>query len=94
MKIDLPEQIYKWRRVMAEKQLLSLPRRDSMKAAGIVLGNPLLYRFAENVVIQKVMKYFPFLFSSKLLNPWVRHRALPTVPKQTFKQWYLENRQK
>ncbi|MCG5061878.1 MAG: lactate utilization protein [Limnoraphis sp. WC205] len=93
VKIDLPEQIYKWRRVMAEKQLLSLPRRDSMKAAGIVLGNPLLYRFAENVVIQKVMKYFPFLFSSKLLNPWVRHRALPTVPKQTFKQWYLEHRQ-
>ncbi|WP_413164927.1 lactate utilization protein B [Capilliphycus salinus ALCB114379] len=94
VKIDLPEQIYKWRRVMAEKHLLSLPRRESMKAAGMVLGNPLLYRFAENVVIQKVMKYFPFLFSSKILNPWVRHRALPTVPKQTFKQWYIENRQK
>jgi L-lactate dehydrogenase complex protein LldF len=93
VKIDLPEQIYKWRRVMAEKQLLSLPRRESMKAAGMVLGNSRLYRFAENVVIQKVMKYFPLLFSSKILNPWVRHRALPTVPKQTFKQWYIENRQ-
>ncbi len=94
VKIDLPEQIYKWRRVMAERRLLSLPRQESMKALGIVLGNPHLYRLAENVIEQKVMKYFPFLFSSKLLNPWVRHRALPTVPKQTFKQWYLENRQK
>lgn len=92
VKIDLPEQIYKWRRVMAARRLLSLPRRESMKAIGVVLGKPWFYRVADNIIIQKLMKHFPVLFSSKIFNPWVRHRALPTVPKQTFRQWYMENR--
>ena len=28
------------------------------------------------------------------LNPWGKHRELPAVPRQTFHQWYLENRRK
>ncbi len=92
VKIDLPEQIYQWRRVMAKQNLLSLARDKSMKAFGIVSGKPKLYRTAVNVITQNMMKYFPFLFSNPQLNPWVRHRALPTVPKQTFRQWYLEHR--
>jgi len=26
------------------------------------------------------------------LNPWGKQRELPAVPRQTFRQWYLENR--
>ena len=27
-------------------------------------------------------------------NPWGKHREMPAVPKQTFRQWYIENRRK
>jgi L-lactate dehydrogenase complex protein LldF len=35
----------------------------------------------------------PFLLYNPL-NPWGKHRELPAVPSQTFRQWYLENRRK
>lgn len=28
------------------------------------------------------------------LNPWGKHREVPTAPGQTFRQWYLKNRRK
>jgi hypothetical protein len=29
-----------------------------------------------------------------LFNPWGKHRELPAVLKQTFRQWYFEKRRK
>jgi len=88
VKIDIPKQIYQWRRVIAEKKLLPLNKSLTLKALGIMLGNPQLYRTAENIGEQEIMGRFPWLFANKLYNPWVRHRTLPPVPKQTFRQWY------
>ncbi|ELS00029.1 lactate utilization protein B [Gloeocapsa sp. PCC 73106] len=92
VKIDIPEQIYKWRRVIAERKLLPLNKSLTLKALGIILGNPKIYHTAEAIGEQGMLKRFPGLFANKLYNPWVRHRSLPEVPEQTFRQWYIAER--
>jgi L-lactate dehydrogenase complex protein LldF len=38
------------------------------------------------------MAHLPRFLLYNSLNPWGRHRELPAAPKQTFRQWYIENR--
>ena len=47
VKIDIADQIYKWRRVVAEKGLLKLSKKVSMSAIGAALSQPSLFRAAE-----------------------------------------------
>ena len=46
VKINLHEQIYAWRKVMAETHEVPFAKKTAMQAAGVVLGNPKLYRAA------------------------------------------------
>jgi L-lactate dehydrogenase complex protein LldF len=94
VKIDISDQIYKWRRVMAEKGYLPLVKRASFQIAGHVFGNPEEYR-ALTKIVEPAMKYAPdFLLYNKELNPWGRDRELPQLAKQSFREWYLANRSK
>ncbi len=34
------------------------------------------------------------LLQARHFNPWGKHREMRAVPRQTFRQWYLENRRK
>jgi L-lactate dehydrogenase complex protein LldF len=38
------------------------------------------------------LEHLPRFLLYNPLNPWAKHRELPAVPKQTFRQWFLENR--
>src|SRR5208337_1869604 len=46
VKINIHEQIYKWRQVIAERGALPFVKREAMQVAGKVLSNPKLYRAA------------------------------------------------
>lgn len=94
VKIDISDQILKWRRVMAEKGYLPLAKRLSFALAGHIFGRPEQYHAAERIS-GPAEKYAPhFLLYNRLLNPWVRDRELPQIAKQTFREWYLANRSK
>ena len=92
VKIDISDQILKWRRVMAKKGYLPLAKRLSFAVAGHVLGHPEEYHAMEKVA-KPAMDYAPnFLLYNRSLNPWGRSRELPQIAKQTFRDWYLANR--
>lgn len=95
VKIDIADQIYKWREFVKAEGYLPVERRVAFTAAGKVFAHPTLYRTAENVG-QKVLSVVPdFLIYSKL-NPWTggNDREMISMPKETFRDWYLKNRTK
>jgi L-lactate dehydrogenase complex protein LldF len=93
VKIDIADQIYQWRRVVAAKGMLRLTKRVGMSALGETLAHPAAFRAAESVG-EAALEHLPRFLLYNPLNPWGKHREIPAVPKQTFRQWYLENRRK
>jgi L-lactate dehydrogenase complex protein LldF len=91
VKIDISDQIYKWRRVVAAKGLLPTGKALGMKALGATLAHPTLFRVAESIG-EAAIKHLPRALVYNPLNAWGRHREMPAVPKQTFRQWYVEHR--
>jgi L-lactate dehydrogenase complex protein LldF len=93
VKIDIHEQIYAWRGVMDEKHQLKLAKKSAMVAAGEVLSHPELYRIATSAT-ETALKVLPRYLLYNELNAWGKHRETPAPAKQTFHQWYKENRLK
>jgi L-lactate dehydrogenase complex protein LldF len=91
VKINIHEQIYKWRQVIAERHQLPLAKQEAMRVAGKILASPRLYRMAVEAAaagidhLPRFMIYNPF-------NAWGRQREVPGAPAQTFRQWYLKHR--
>jgi L-lactate dehydrogenase complex protein LldF len=93
VKIDISDQIYKWRRVVAAHGLLRLSKKVGMSALGTTLAHPAVFHTAESVG-EGALPHLPRFLLYNPLNPWGKHRDMPAVPKQTFRQWYLQNRRK
>jgi L-lactate dehydrogenase complex protein LldF len=91
VKIDISDQIYKWRRVIAEKKMLGFTKQVGMSALGKVMANPPLYRAGETAA-ETALPYTPRFLLYNSLNPWGRHREMPGAPGYTFRDWYLKNR--
>jgi L-lactate dehydrogenase complex protein LldF len=91
VKINIHEQIYKWRQIIAERHELPMAKKEAMRIAGRILGSPRLYRAAVEAAaaglehLPRFMIYNPF-------NAWGRQREVPASPPQTFRQWYLKHR--
>lgn len=91
VRINIHEQIYAWRTVIAERNQLPMAKREAMRMAGRILGSPRLYRAAVQAAaagqgwLPRFMVYNPF-------NAWGKQRELPATPQLTFRQWYLKNR--
>jgi L-lactate dehydrogenase complex protein LldF len=93
VKIDIHEQLYRWRQEISEKKLLSPMKNYSMKVAGVILASSVWYNFSGKIArwsirnIPRRLVYHP-------VNVWGRERELPEVPHESFKQWYMKNSQK
>lgn len=93
VKIDIHEQIYKWREIIARRHQLPFVKQEAMQVAGKVLSNPKLYRIAVEAAGAGVEHLPRFMMYNKL-NAWGRQREVPSAPATTFRQWYLDNRGK
>jgi L-lactate dehydrogenase complex protein LldF len=93
VKINIHEQIYKWRQIIAERHQLPFVKKEAMQIAGKVLGSPRLYRAAVEAAGSGV-EYLPRFMTYSRLNAWGRQREVPQAPPYTFRQWYLKNRRK
>ncbi|AXC13631.1 putative L-lactate dehydrogenase, Iron-sulfur cluster-binding subunit YkgF [Acidisarcina polymorpha] len=91
VRIDIADQIYKWRRVIADEGLLPLAKRAGMAVMGETLSHTEAFHGAEAVAI-KAIEQLPGVVFNNPLNPWTKHRDMPNPPKQTFHQWYQKNR--
>ena len=92
VKIDISEQILKWRRVMASKGYLPLAKRLSFAIAGHVFGHPGEYHALQKTAAPALNHAPHFLLYNQTLNPWGRERDIPQLAKQTFREWYLAHR--
>lgn len=90
VKIDIHDQLYKWRQVLVQKGYTPKAKTASMKAMAWVLESPGRYKTAGKAA-RVTMKFAPFAVNNKL-NPWYKHRDMPAVPKQSFNEWYKTNR--
>lgn len=88
VKINIHEQLWKWRQVIVAEGYVAAGKKISMKGMAFVLSKPGLYRFAGKAG-RWVMKTFPFLLNNKM-NPWYKQREMPAPPKQSFRDWYIK----
>ncbi len=91
VKINIHEQIADWRRVMSETHELPYLKKAMMKAAGLLLSSPKLYRAALPMA-DSALRHLPRFVLYNRLNTWGRGREVPAPPPQTFHQWYRQNR--
>jgi len=86
VKIDIHEQLWKWRQVIADEGYVTTSKKVGMQGMALVFANPKLYRILGSIG-RKTMKLFPFLVNNKL-NPWYKQRDMPEPPKESFRDWY------
>lgn len=91
VKINIHDQLYKWRRIIAERGLLPAKKTLSLRIAGYVLASPRLYRLATAAARMAVRTLPRALLYSKL-NSWGRDREVPEAPKESFAAWAARNR--
>jgi L-lactate dehydrogenase complex protein LldF len=93
VRIDIHDQIYKWRRIVAERGALPFAKRQAMKMAGRLMASPKLFRAAVEAAGAGV-EYLPRVMLYHRLNAWGRQREVPAAPATTFRQWWLKHRAK
>jgi len=93
VKINIHEQLWKWRQVIAEEGHVSGSKQKAMQLMAWVLSKPTVYRFSGRMA-RWMLRNFSFLVKSKKLNPWFRQREMPAAPKESFREWYIKNNQK
>ncbi|WP_281649307.1 lactate utilization protein B [Novacetimonas hansenii] len=91
VKINIHEQLYKWRRVLVQHHEMPFVKREIMHMAGKLMGQPKLYRAAISAT-ETALGTLPRFALYNWLNPWGKHRENPHPVKQTFHAWYKANR--
>lgn len=92
VKIDIHDQLYKWRQVLAKEGYVGNTKKNGMKGMAFVLSHPRLYRFS-GAVGRWVSRHMPFFVNNRL-NPWAKQREMPQAPTQSFGEWYRKNKRK
>jgi L-lactate dehydrogenase complex protein LldF len=90
VKIDIHDQLYKWRQTIVKSGYAPPGKKAGMKAMEVVLSNPGVYRITGRLG-RWLLKYFPSLVNNRL-NPWFKQREMPEPPAQSFGTWYRKNR--
>ncbi|EHQ28771.1 lactate utilization protein B [Mucilaginibacter paludis] len=90
VKIDIHDQLYKWRQVIVKNGYAPTAKKLSMQAMATTLASPTAYHLAGKAG-RWVMKVAPFAVNNKL-NPWYKQRDMPKPPDESFGEWYKKNR--
>jgi L-lactate dehydrogenase complex protein LldF len=90
VKIDIHDQLYKWRQVIIRKGHAPDGKSTMMRILSKVLASPVWYNFSGKVA-RWSLKYLPLLVNNRL-NPWYHQREMPEPPAESFQQWYKRNR--
>ncbi|TKB96283.1 lactate utilization protein B [Pedobacter cryophilus] len=90
VKIDIHEQLYKWRQVLVKEGHVDPKKAIAMQVMAKTLASPTLYHLAGKAA-RITLKYAPFVVNNKF-NAWYLQREMPEVPKSSFGEWYQQNR--
>lgn len=89
VKINIHEQLYKWRQVIVKEGYADKKKAVAMKAMEFTLSHPFVYKNAGKAG-RWVIKHAPFMVNNNL-NLWYKQREMPEPPKQSFSEWYKKN---
>lgn len=89
VKIDIHEQLYKWRQVIVKNGYTPATKTVGMQVMARTLSSPALYKTAGKAG-RWVLKHAPFAVNNKF-NPWYKQRDMPSSPQQSFNEWYRQN---
>jgi L-lactate dehydrogenase complex protein LldF len=89
VKIDIHEQLYKWRQVLVKEGYTPKTKTIAMKGMAIVLSSATIFNLAGKAG-RFIIKYAPFLVNNSL-NPWSKQREMPAPPSASFREWYKKN---
>lgn len=89
VKIDIHQQLYKWRQIIGKEGELPLSKKISMKAMGFLLSTPWMYRLAGKIG-RTMVSVMPRFMMYNNLNAWGKQRELPIAPKESFRDWYIK----
>ena len=92
VKIDIHDQLYKWRQVIVQNGIAPLGKKMAMKGMALTLSSPSRYAIAGKAA-RWTLKNAPLLVNNKW-NPWYLQRDMPEVPEHSFKEWFKKNRNK
>src|SRR5688572_24000435 len=90
VKIDIHDQLYKWRQVLTKNEYGGTMKKISMQGMAKVLSTPAMYA-SMGRVMRWLLKYIPFTVNNQF-NAWYRQRDMPEPPNKSFHEWYAENR--
>jgi L-lactate dehydrogenase complex protein LldF len=89
VKINIHEQLYKWRQVIVKEGYAANTKALGMKAMAWTLSSPVTFTTAG-----KAGRWFlhniPFVVNNKL-NTWFKQRDMPAGPKESFAEWHAKN---
>ena len=91
VKVDLPDELYRWRQRLSARRLVPLRKRAAMRVMGWVLARPRAYQAAGRLARWALRRVPPRLLGA-LARPWTRERDLPDAPAESFHQWYRTHR--
>ena len=89
VKIDIHDQLYKWRQVLVKEGYTPTSKTMAMKGMSAVLSNPMVFDLAGKMG-RFVIKNTPFMVNNNL-NAWYKQREMPEPPKESFREWYQKN---
>ena len=90
VKINIHEQLYEWRQEVTKSQG-DFAKGLSMKLANGIFKSPLAYKISGSLM-RNALKSLPNSLIYHPLNVWGKNRNLPDAPKESFQQWYQNNR--
>lgn len=86
VKIDIHNQLYKWRQVLVKAGHVDSKKVAAMKLMSFTLSSTRRYELAGKAG-RTLLKYAPFAINNHL-NLWYKHREMPEPPKMSFRAWY------
>lgn len=90
VKIDIHDQLYKWRQVLVQEGHAPLSKTIGMRVMSSVLGSPRFYQWSGKLG-RATLKNWPGLINNSV-NPWFKQREMPEPPAESFSEWYTRNR--
>ena len=91
VKIDLDAQLYRWRQQIVDAGATSQKKRMLARVGAFALARPALFRLVGRGV-RTVLRLLPERALRAVGGEWSRQRELPSLPAESFHEWYARNR--
>lgn len=90
VKINIDQQLWYWRQEITKAGLAPKGKTLAMQAMAYLFSHPSMYRLMGRVG-RWLMRTLPVAVNNRL-NLWYWQREMPSPPKQSFQEWYAQQR--